>query len=593
MEQRYKEKYEQAIERLKQWDREHPCAGFVLSDRDKFIFPELAESEDEKIRKWIIEDIRFNMNNEPLNNSEYRKKAENAIAWLEKQGQVKESTISQHENRTCEENVNSLTSEDERIRKDIKQHFLYLDDSFPDKAKWLTWLEKQAEHANFLSKIQVGDKVTRNENGVLVNLSQLKRVAKPSEKQCEQKFEMKTAEESLGINSDTYNKIVDECIFGEQKPANKIEPKDYSSIDPHFGKPIDKVEPKFHEGEWIVHHGTENIYQVVAVIDNQYQLKYGNTYTVQKCADVDRCARLWDIIKDAKKGDVLTSDYEGGICIALLKNVLSISEIEMYCHLINDDLFIPKSGYSNATWHPATKEQRDLLFKKMKESGYEWDAEKKELCKIEPKPEENKGNIGGISPNWSEEDECYMSECIGAIATKEGWSFEEKRKTKHWLQSLKGRVGCEANCTTTKEWSEEDSIRLQRIIDFLWYNRKGDTDTIYQQEQDIDWLKSLRPQRYLIPSEKEIEKAAQEWDSKANFNPFYMTMENGKPTGVKQSITTHKESFKAGVNWILKFLKPRSIWKPSDKQMNVLWCHCSEGSVLMSLYNDLKKLKDS
>jgi hypothetical protein len=43
---------------------------------------------------------------------------------------------------------------------------------------------------------------------------------------------MKTAEESLGIDSDTYNKIVDECLFVEQKPA-------------------DKVEPKFHEGEWI------------------------------------------------------------------------------------------------------------------------------------------------------------------------------------------------------------------------------------------------------------------------------------------------------------------------------------------------------
>ena len=37
------------------------------------------------------------------------------------------------------------------------------------------------------------------------------------EKQCEQKT--KTPEESLGIDSDTYNKIVDECIYGEQKPA--------------------------------------------------------------------------------------------------------------------------------------------------------------------------------------------------------------------------------------------------------------------------------------------------------------------------------------------------------------------------------------
>jgi len=48
----------------------------------------------------------------------------------------------------------------------------------------LAWLEKQGEHANFRNKIQIGDKVTRNEDGVLVNLSQLNRVAK---KQGEQK----------------------------------------------------------------------------------------------------------------------------------------------------------------------------------------------------------------------------------------------------------------------------------------------------------------------------------------------------------------------------------------------------------------------
>lgn len=50
------------------------------------IFPELAESEDEKIRKWIIDDIKYNMDNEPLNSSEYKKQGEKAIAWLEKQG---------------------------------------------------------------------------------------------------------------------------------------------------------------------------------------------------------------------------------------------------------------------------------------------------------------------------------------------------------------------------------------------------------------------------------------------------------------------------------------------------------------------------
>lgn len=36
------------------------------------------------------------------------------------------------------------------------------------------------------------------------------------------------------------------------------------------------------------------------------------------------------------------------------------------------------------TAYPATKEQRGLLFSKMKKAGYEWDEKKKELRKIQP-----------------------------------------------------------------------------------------------------------------------------------------------------------------------------------------------------------------
>ena len=49
----------------------------------------------------------------------------------------------------------------------------------------IAWLEKQCERAKFINGIQAGDKVTRNEDGVLVNLSQLNRVAN---KQGEQKL---------------------------------------------------------------------------------------------------------------------------------------------------------------------------------------------------------------------------------------------------------------------------------------------------------------------------------------------------------------------------------------------------------------------
>ena len=47
---------------------------------------------------------------------------------------------------------------------------------------------------------------------------------------------------------------------------------------------------------------------------------------------------------------------------------------------------------------PATKIQRDFLFRKIKEAGYEWDAEKKELKEIEN--EEYDGEDYGIDGLW-------------------------------------------------------------------------------------------------------------------------------------------------------------------------------------------------
>lgn len=41
-------------------------------------------------------------------------------------------------------------------------------------------------------------------------------------------------------------------------------------------------------------------------------------------------------------------------------------------------------------------------------------------------------------------------------------------------------------------WSEEDMETIDRIYNFIWKNRKGDTSEIYQQEKDANWLKSLK-----------------------------------------------------------------------------------------------------
>lgn len=66
----------------------------------------------------------------------------------------------------------------------------------------------------------------------------------------------------------------------------------------------------------------------------------------------------------------------------------------------------------------------------------------------------------------------------------------------------------------------------------------------YHKEEQI--IKELQEE----PVSEELEIAANEWDAKASFTPFYMTLDdNGNPNGVKQDYTTHAESFKAGAKW--------------------------------------------
>ena len=117
-------------EKAKAYDKAIERAKRMFSEKEvKYLFPALKESEDEKIRKVLRERIiRYDPNNEIL---------------------IKEEGISQKQ--------------------------------------FLDWIEKQGEHKKFRDGIQVGDKVTRNREGMLVNLSQLNRVAKKDEKQGEQK----------------------------------------------------------------------------------------------------------------------------------------------------------------------------------------------------------------------------------------------------------------------------------------------------------------------------------------------------------------------------------------------------------------------
>jgi hypothetical protein len=100
---------------------------------------------------------------------------------------------------------------------------------------------------------------------------------------------------------------------------------------------------------------------------------------------MDEWGRLWTIA-DAKDGDVLFSlDSKQPF---IYKERPQFSQARGYCCINKFGEFgvwnTSKCVICTDKYVPATKEQRELLFQKMKEAGYEWDADKKELRKIQP-----------------------------------------------------------------------------------------------------------------------------------------------------------------------------------------------------------------
>lgn len=375
----YEKKYKESMAKMSAFLAKHD--GFTISkDGEMYkelseIFDELKESEDEQHRKWILEYL-----------------------------------------------YDGLRKSDEQF----KDHFKCA----------ISWFEKQGEHANFINKIQIGDKVTRNEDGVLVNLSQLNRVAKKYEKQCEQ-------------------------------------------------KPADKVEPKFHEGDWVV-YCNDDIDLITGIEEKGYCINNGGYIPFVCESDM----RLWTI-EDAKDGDVLcTYECDKPKIVFILKGTPKkhyALSYHCYCNIMYHHFASDSEkgclAPNDEDVKPTTKEQRDLLFQKMKEAGYEWDAENKQLKKIEPK-----------TAAWTPMDEQRVENLLAII---EGHGYPEEVI---WLNSLKDRV------RPKQEWSEEDrKIIIELIGIFESAVDGGHVDIPYRLLKDyIMVLKSCLPQNTWKPSEEQI-----------------------------------------------------------------------------------------
>ena len=158
------------------------------------------------------------------------------------------------------------------------------------------------------------------------------------------------------------------------------------------GEIVEVQKPKFKVGDWIINRTDATIMQIINNTDFYESIEIGGQRRTDTYNYVEWNFRLWSI-EDAKDGDVL----QLGEVTAIFKEYIGNGYCKCYCSICEGEfeILIEEAGdniFGCINTTPATKEQRKLLFQKMKEAGYEWDSDKKELKKIR-KPLYEAGNI--------------------------------------------------------------------------------------------------------------------------------------------------------------------------------------------------------
>ena len=228
----------------------------------------------------------------------------------------------------------------------------------------------------------------------------------------------------------------------------------HSNTENDEQKFADKIEPKFEVGDWIASNlsNSSNLLCIIGVDETNYEVVTPQGSTgVPSIRYIDKHYHLWTI-QDAKDGDVIRL----GTVTAIFKKYIGQEICICYCSFCKDGGFeIPIEngddnvyGCYNAT--PATKEQRDFLFQKMKEADYECDTDKKELKKlVKPKfnvgdkivnvPKKYMGASGtqGTILKITEDKYIFTDGSYMHIGDQDSWELVIDKKTKFDPKTLK------------------------------------------------------------------------------------------------------------------------------------------------------------
>lgn len=325
-----------------------------------------------------------------------------------------------------------------------------------------------------------------NKNDAIAYMEKLKDI----DKQLEDAY--KTADEVQYKRGYDFG-YVEGVAFAKQELEKQVTIKDGNSIDPHFGKPITTAEtktPKFKVGDWIVDK-FGFVQQVLDFRGGIYTCTY-NSFTVI----CESNYHLWTI-QDAKDGDVLAEDS----CIFIIQKLeKNNTAAKTYCALYSDGDFDNGSMlyFDIDSTKPATKEQCELLFRKIADEGYEWDAEKKKLkitdftkhLKYNPKAP----SIIEQKTVWSEEDEKNLQGVIDEIQANKSNAPEYDLKTYDrflsWLKSIEERVQPQPKQDGKWKWDEDDEKFFKENILVGLGNIDEVSEELYG--KIIDWVSLIK-----------------------------------------------------------------------------------------------------
>lgn len=454
--------YDEAIERAKKLQHDN---AWVTS-----IFPELKESEDEKIRKALIE-----LSKEVAQEQFFTNRGtnlQNVLAWLEKQGEQKVSVV-------------EFNAQDWYVSKvDGKIYNAKFMEKTPTYQTRKLEIEKAAMSATGIIEQEewfIKGAEWADENPSCV---QIEKQGEPNDKAkvehlIPQKGMYYTCIKDYYSSDNTHL-----CVKGN---VYKSFFNGYIDDESHLGLSwtnscTEKYFEPTKDEDWIVCEHDNVIGKPMQY--KEFKKKVNQKFIENlKAKGLIPKLRLWNL-QDANDGDVLVSTWKGHSYIYFFKEIESnaiMSYIYYYPEL--DTISDGTVAMVNTLTIPATKEQRDLLFSKMKEAGYEWDAEKKEL-----KP------IFDIEIPYGAKDSELQEVCYNI---PEGFHAD-----------IEGNKVIIKKGEKKSNWSEEDEdmrYKATAVIHRLCAKGKEYVWSIKTLEKLFYWLKSLRPQNHWKPSEEQME----------------------------------------------------------------------------------------